>query len=709
MGGSGAGGGPPDANPELLTRGAGPMPEWIMRDFTAGMHCNPVRDAIAEQDLWWMENLQPLASGNVVPTGAFGFGGGATAATANFVPYYSTMVNLGSRTVPSAFMFSAFPDGSAWLTNLTTGVGTQIMAPGTLSGSLTYAVAYTGATNLGFLIIDPNGYWDYNLTTVGTLTSLSNAVTGSTNTYKTTVAGGTALKQVFVSGPGGGTAGVFQAHYQVTSVTPNAAGTGYVPGDILSLTDNNPVTAAQITVTATGGGGAISSVSLSVPGDYPGPTTSGLVTTGPTGNVVTGGSGTGATFHVFIEAFKLVIVNSGHGYAIPTSIGNETAAPVAIDYWNLTIGQLTGTSIATYAGRVFVGNANTLTYSDINSYSNFGGAGGQATFSDSYLLQGITVLYTANNYLYVFGSTSVDIVSNVQVNATTGVTSFSRVNAIQGLGCVAWNNMTVIGYGRGVVFLDLTGLYLLAGATPERISERIQACVRGIPLIAGGGSAVRPSCGLDNLNNELCLVFQVTIADTFSHPTTQGNRVLVFIYQRRRWWVASDQFGNTLTSNIGPLSGTAPFGGNFGAWRLQANSGQPTWNASPLFSGNPIWQLRTKLWDGGRAFSEKEAINVAVGGVWNTPGPAQTTNVTVTIDSELFNSNAITVPNIPTVQVGQYKYALQVIETTMAQQQALGSQYIGLTFFGAFPGGNQQMKVLEVIALRGKQERNMLE
>ncbi|MBA0085817.1 MAG: hypothetical protein HRJ53_12535, partial [Acidobacteria bacterium Pan2503] len=186
-GGGGALGGAPDANPELLTRGTGPDPEWIIRDFTPGMHVNPTRDAIQEQDLWWMENLQPLASGNVVPSGgAFGFGSANTAATnngASGVPYYTMLANLGSRIGPSVFQLSCFPDGSAWLTD-PTGTGSLLMAAGTLSGNnMTYAVNYTGSTRLGFLIIDPNGYWDYNITAAGVLTKIGATVGTSIATY----------------------------------------------------------------------------------------------------------------------------------------------------------------------------------------------------------------------------------------------------------------------------------------------------------------------------------------------------------------------------------------------------------------------------------------------------------------------------------------------------------------------------------------------
>ena len=699
------------------------MPEWIVRDFTGGMHINPTRDAIAEQDLWWMENLQPLASGNVSPLGAFGFGSGNTAATYNGVaglPYYSTLVNLGSLTAPSAFIFTCMPDGSAWLTPVG-GTGTQIMAPGTLSGTSTYAVGWTGKSNPGLLIIDPNGYWDYNLTTLGTLTALHTFISTVTNVYKTTVAGGTPLRQSFISGTIN-PPGQVQAHYTVTSCIPLAGGAGYVLGDVLSLTDGNPVTECQVTVTNVGGGGAITGVSINQGGDYPGPSSTVLVATGPTGTAVSGGTGTGATFTVKIQAFKMVVVTPGPGTTNPVSMSDQTAAPVNIDIWNFAQGNTSGTSIATYAGRVWVGNGPTLSYTDVNSYNYFGNAGGQATFSDQYLTQGITVLYPINNYLYVFGAISVDIISNVSVNATTGVTSFSRVNVLQGIGCIPTNNMTVIGFGRGIVFLDVSGLYMLAGATPERMSERIQAAIRaGLGLQGPSGSAVRPSCGTCTLNNELCLALQFEVADAFSHPTTQATRTLVFMHQRHRWWVASDFMGdrsNLAGYDLAPLAGQPNLSSTFGCWRLQSYNNLPTWTSTQLGTGDKHWQLRTKLWDGGKNFSEKQAINVGLSAVWTNPNAiTYQTGVTFTVDSELQNANPPqALPNIPTLFLGQGTYnapfqgfATQILKGVMAQAQAYGSQYIGLTYFGVNIFGVVPVTTLEGISMRGKQERNMLE
>jgi hypothetical protein len=532
------------------------MPEWIIRDFTSGMHINPNRDAIADQDMWWMENLQPLASGNVVPCPPTGPNSLTIAPPLPSTGiYYQTEVQL--QTIP--YMFLCNTAGAAYIVNLRTGASTLIMAAATLNGAqTTYAVNYMGKgyQQGGFLIIDPNGYWDYGVTAVNTLTK---------------------------------------------------------------------------------------------------------------------------------------------------------------------IGATVGTSIATYAGRVWIGNNNTLSYTDINSYTSFGGAGGQATFSDQYLLNGITCLYAANNYLYILGATSVDVLSNVTVSVPGGVTSFSRVNVLQGLGVLFYNVMTVIGYARGLVFMDLTGLYLLAGATPERLSERIQSIFRN--GIANLGN--RNSCGLTNLNGELCLLFFTQgMTDVWSTNAGLGNKNMIFVYQRHRWWVHTFVSGNTNSAYA--VSGIPQFANSYGAYISEAGSHV---GLSQVFGGGtfPGWQLRTKLWDGGKAYSEKQGINIAFSAQWNyqagpptCPGPICPggTGITFQVDSELFNTSPVlSIPTIPTIYVGlpnpggSFVYATQVLKDVMAGNQGIGSQFIGLTFLGTTTQGGffQPVASLEGIALRGKQENNKLE
>jgi hypothetical protein len=693
-----------------------------MRDFTGGMHCNPTRECIEEQSLWWLENLQPLASGNLVwPPAA----GALSSTSETTLPYYTNDVQIGATgTTSVTFSFAAFTNGNAWIINSVTGTATQIMT-GQLSGSIgkTAVTTYIGVSNTGFLIIDPNGYWDYGVTTPSTLTSLSGGVSGGTNVDKNSVAGGTALHQVNVVS---GTGGSWQTIYQVISATINAAGTGYVVGDVLSLTDNSPIAPAQIVVTAIGGGGTVTGISLSTGGQYPGPVSGAGFNTGPSGNTVSGGSGTGATFHDTIQALSFQVNQPGHGYTAGNVTADETAGLTVISEWSLTAGPVNGQSIATYAGRVWIGTNNVLNYTNVASYSMFGGAGGSITISDAYLLLGITALFSANNYLYIFGASSVDVLSNVTVSATTGLTSFSRVNVLQGIGTVY--NMTIVGYGRSVGFLDYTGYYLLAGATPDRISDRVQNVFRNPDWPALGPPW--PSAGVFTINGELCLGVMMQILDNFQGfaPTSAGGqaRFVIMVYQRHRWWVykpyISNASGGYLAGAIqGPMSGnTLQQSNNFtGVWYIDSG-GHAAFGV--LFSTAPgmPWILRTKLWDGAAAMREKQGINVALGAIWQYHTNTLTTNVTFTVDSELQVSTAQAMPGFNQFTAGAYNYDLDVLYGVMAPNQAgggpgvqgQGSQYIGLTFNGAaLLGGatGAYLTTLSLVAMRGKQERNMLE
>lgn len=692
-GGGTPGGGPPDANPELLTRGTGPNPEFIMRDFTAGMHCNPTRDAIAEQDLWWLENLQPLASGNVVPVSA------PLVITPDLagetqLPTYTTNVMVGSE----GYIFSYFNNtGNGWIVNSSSGAATKIIAgllPITQTTGDVAAIPYMD----GFLIIAGNGhYWDYNLTSANTLTELSGGISVWNNFFKTSVRGGTPLAQVMNAH--GNITGQFQTHYQVISVQLHINGAGYVVGDSLTLTDGSPFRPAQIIVTATGTGGDITGLNLADAGDYPGPKSPTPIATGPVGGTVSGGTGTGAVFITMIQATSVTIIKPGNGYINNDELNDsDLAANRVIDTWFGTVGVTSGTAIATFAGRVWIGDHFNIYVTDVDSYNYFGGAGTTFTISDSYF-SGCTVLFAANNYLYVFSGQSVDVVSNVTVNATSGLTSFARVNVLQGIGCPAPAAMTVSAFARGVAFMDFTGYYLLAGATPERISDRWQAVIRTVDFTRVTSAGTFP------LNNELCLGVTMQFTDSFSTDGTPVIRNCTFVFQRRRWWVQATPY----EAACGPMA-SVPTGIAYPGLYLWFNQGGAI-GLARLFGaqaqGHRIpgqnmlpWLIRTKLWDGAATFREKQSINLALAAIWSDPQAAP--GVTFTVDSEIYDSPQVDLPSIE--NAGGYNYALQVYRGAGAAQ-AWGSQFIGLSFYGN--GAN--VNVVSGLALRGKQERNMLE
>jgi hypothetical protein len=678
----------------------GQTPEFVLRDFTGGMSNNDAREQINDNDLWWCENLVPVARGNLMPVNA------ASAALASLaetgLPSYTTAFTIITGGAPVNYIFAAFANsGNAYIILTTNFTSTKIIS-GLLSASGgTFA---TGYGNLGLLIIDPNGYWDWNVTVANTLTAWNDTIIGATliTTSINSVAGGTTLKQI-LTGPVG-TGAVFHLNYQVISAQINAAGTGYVVGDSLSLTDNNPTVAAQIIVTAVGGGGTITGISLPVGGSYPGPTSTSLVATGPSGNTVSGGSGTGATFTVKIQAIDgagtgtanptvplvtnnsptFTLVTQGRGYTnIPFNAADETGASVIITaYAVFSSGIIGGKCIATYAGRVWIATGQTIYFTEVGSYNNFGGSGSFFTLTDSYIHGALTCLFSANNYLYIFSASSIDVLSNVTV--VSGVVSFSRINVTTSVGTTSPGS--VFGFYRLLVFWHSSGMYFLSGASTEKVSEKISGLTRVAQPLSQNGSF---GCPL-YIQGELCAVMQFSVNDTVT--THAGVRPIMTVFFRNRWWVLSANFSTTI--GFYPVSAPSILvpGDQYVMYFWGTVANVP--NVYQAFVGASLssWILKTKLWDGGAPFREKQALNAGVGGSWK--GLASS-GVTVAVDSETASSTPVTFPLTGSPNGYQRSGPIEV--------QQGGGSYLGLTL----AGDGTDLSQLDILVLRGLTERDM--
>lgn len=648
----------------------GQNPEFILRDFE-GMNTLTARQDIADEELWWCENLLPVAPGRLLPLNNIGTAF-ATISGENGAPTYTMEFNQNGTDYAFAVWSTS---GNGWIVNLSTGAMTNIIS-GSLTSGQTQAVGYNSS---GLLIIDPAGYWDWNLTAPATLTPQNNALVAGTINYSATTAGGTSLTQgAGIVATLGGTGATAQTIYQVTSVTVNAAGSGYVVGDALNLTDGSPTTPAQIVVASVGGSGNITGITLSTGGSYPGPAPgAGLVAIGPAGSAISGGTGTGATFKVTIRASGVTILTRGYGYIgnvihkIALIEENSSSTEITSVIFT-TSGVIGGTAIATYAGRVWIALLRTFYFTDVDSYNSFGGAGGFFTISDSYFSHGCTAEFSANNYLYIFSDSSIDVLSNVTVN--NGVTSFSRVNIVTNLGCSQPNSIT--GYYRALVFYHSTGIYLLSGSTPEKISEKISG------LISAVVPGVTVYSQVIQLVNELCLTVTVTFVDTFT--AVGGTRTLLLIYFRGKWSVAS-----FISVTLGPafaevIAGVATLWVWVGNQLVQAfQSG---------YANN--WLVMSKLFDGGVPLHEKQSLNFAIGGLSTGTTP---TNINFTVDTENGSSAAITLLS-NNVAAGH--------DLVVQQANEGGTQYLGWTVSTTL--SSQFFSVMDLMALRGKTERDML-
>lgn len=655
----------------------GENPEFILREFQ-GMNNINARECIEDNEFYWCENAIPVAPGALYPVLAPV--GSNTVAEPNS-PTYVTNFSVGGAN----YQFVVFAaSGNGYIINTTTGFTWFLIITGLTSGQ-TFATPYN---NQGLLIVDPVGYWDWNVTTPGVLTPQNNSLTNATLVFAHSFAGGTTVSSN-LTGAGTPVGGSVRAQYTVTTVTLVNAGTGYAVGDTINLTDNNPSVPANIVVASISGGGAtgpITGITLSTGGTYPGPLATGptLVSaaTGPTGTVTTTtGTGTGATFTTHIIATSATVVSRGTGYTGASYDLFDTGSGGAPVYDHFTIassGVIGGTGIATYAGRVWISSSRTVYFTDINSYNSFGGVGGSFTIPDSYLHTVITALYDANNYLYIFGDTSIDALSNVTVSA--GVTSFSRINVTASVGTSS--PASIFAYYRAIVFYNISGIYLLAGATPEKISEKISGIIQN----TFGGSQIYGGAVL--VQGELCAAMQFLVKDIFTQAGTI--RPLIVLFFRGRWWTYSFPytpgagFGTTAMSSISN-------GGVMTLYTYRSNgTSTQIFTAFSTLGVLSSWLLKTKLWDGGSPIHEKQAINAGLAGTW-VGNPA--TGVTINVDTELSTAVAQTL----TVPAAGYQF-----EVTIGNEG--GSQYLGLTV-----AGSTDMTQINMLALRGKQERDILQ
>lgn len=137
-----------------------------------------------------------------------------------------------------------------------------------------------------------------------------------------------------VSFTGSGSAGTAIAKLGATAFAPVAGGTGYAINDVLTVSGGTSIATSKAIVRAVSGGGVITSLDVSVAGQY----------SVLPGNAVTltGGSGTGATANVTWGVSAVIVTNPGSGYlrsdiAVVFSTGAAVATADVVDPVTATI------------------------------------------------------------------------------------------------------------------------------------------------------------------------------------------------------------------------------------------------------------------------------------------------------------------------------------------------------------------------------------
>jgi hypothetical protein len=184
----------------------------------------------------------------------------------------------------------------------------------------------------------------------------------------------------------------------------------------------------------------------------------------------------------------------------------------------------------------------------------------------------ISSLFTANNFLYVFGDSAINVLSDVRVSGVT--TLFSNVNLTANLRHHdAAHGVSVLPH---VAFATQMGFYGLYGSTPQKLSDALDGIFDKIQF------ANTVSGGVARIYNILCAAYLFQYAD----PITGTTRPLLALNFNKKWFFASQ--GGALTLIAGGFLSGVP--------TLYGTNGTHIWKLFSDTSTAISWSIKTALW-----------------------------------------------------------------------------------------------------------------
>jgi len=495
-----------------------------------GLNTKANRTAIDENEFSWIENAQPIGSGNIkiTPNSVAVEDNSNVAVSFSNEVVYLTSCNLGV----SDYVVGFLANGSAQYFNISNNTTGNVAPAGTFSTvgvSELYPINTTQWYNDRMLILDPDkGYftWDGNaVISVGSV-----GVIGVTNNGT----GYTTAPTVVISGydqTGGvqanATSSLVSGGNTVGFVSLSNGGSGYTNG-------------ANLSVTFSGGGGsgasAIAGITSFATGTvYVNVISGGSGYTDPANTIVTilGGGGTGATGTPIVSGnavTQVIMTNNGTGY---TNSANITATVSGGGGSGAVLTALINTqknvAIESFSGRVWIAQGRTIYYSAAGSYSDFTSvSAGSVTLTDSTLHGNIQQLLSANNFLYIFGDDSINVFSDVRVT-TSGTTLFTNTNVSASVGTkLAY---AIFPYFRSVLFMNNYGVYALVGSTTSKLSDSLDGMFPNIDFVSEETTA-----GQVLLNNILCAAFNFRYYDA---EFTKSYRYIQAVFFEKKWFITS--------------------------------------------------------------------------------------------------------------------------------------------------------------------------
>ena len=369
---------------------------------------------------------------------------------------------------------------------------------------------------------------------------------------------------------------------------------------------------------------------------------------------ISGGSGSGATAHAVMGGSgasqfvaSVVLDNPGTGYkpgdtiTVAFSPASTTAATARI--WP----QTTGTSIDVFAGRVWWINNRLLSFTGTNGYddTNPANAAGSTTITDRDLSHNLQAVRNLNNYLYIFGDTSIRQIGSISVNAS--VTLFTTLTLASDIGTTYL--MTIKSYNRLVLFANKNGVYGIFGATVQKISDDLDGIFQLTDF------ALQMSAALHDFHVQVtsggsihCYMILLKYMDP-----VRGSRSILCVFQNNKWFVVSQGDGILAVCSL-PFLGTSQFEAFASSGADVTQLLQDTTTAVPIL-------LQTSLTYHGAPITAKRPIRAGVAVLSKT---SQSFNMKI-----LTEYGSLTYPLIVANPVIWYNAAGQVVQWQNASLQ----------------------------------------
>src|SRR5690349_7495554 len=252
-----------------------------------------------------------------------------------------------------------------------------------------------------------------------------------------------------------------------------------------------------------------------------------------------------------------------------------------------------GTTLAVFAGRVWIANNRTVQFTAPNTFNDFSltASAGSFIMTDSNFVGPIYKLLTALNVLWIFGESAINQLSDVTVLANTTTTTFSNINVSSSVGTIF--PQSVISFLRQVEFASKYGVIQQIGVTPQRVSEKIDGTYKLLDL------SQPVTAGLVVLNSILCYGLMVTYLD----PDNRGaaRKIILLVSFDGKWFIGSQ--GDDLR-----LMTSVEYQGTYRLFGADDN------NLRELFVAPhyPVHKLKTPLFDQGDVTAGKNIVRTGI-------------------------------------------------------------------------------------------------